>query len=134
MQYWSKKYFKLGLTYMIELRNPKDFTKKNNFSMIVHSFLDSIREKKLSKNHNLLLLEFINNLENCTQKQKRRFLMYYNLIPKYNTILSYSDIGRIEHCSISAIKTSIISVTSKLICLEDSQKDLLLAIIKTIKI
>lgn len=136
-EYWNKKYFKLGFTYMVSLGNPKNFTKseKNKFSLQVHNFLDCIRTKNLDKNQKILLAYFIRDLENGTEKQKRRFLMYYNLMPNSNNnILNYSDIAKMESCSISAIKTSIISMISYLVRLEDSQKSLFLTIMNKIDI
>lgn len=133
-EYWNKKYFKLGFTYMVALGNPRDFTKleKDKFSLKVHDFLDNLRSNDIDKNKKILLANFIKNLEKGTEKQKRRFLMYYNLIPNCDEIFNYSDIGKIEGCSSSAIKTSVISIVSQLVHLEDSQKELLLTIIKTI--
>lgn len=136
-EYWNKKYFKLGFTYMVSLGNPKDFTRleKDKFSLQVHNFLGNIRIKDIDKNKKILLADFIKGLEDGTQKQKRRFLMYYNLMPNSNNnILNYSDIAKMESCSISAIKTSIISIISYLVRLEDSQKLLFLAIMNKIDI
>lgn len=135
-EYWNKKYFKLGFTYMVSLGNPKDFTrlKENKFSLQVHNFLDNIRIKDIDKNKKILLADFIKGLEDGTEKQKRRFLMYYNLMPNSNNILNYSDIAKMEGCSISAIKTSVISIVSYLVRLEDSQKSLFLTIMNKIDI
>ncbi len=61
--------------------------------------------------------------------------MYYNLMPNSNNnILNYSDIAKMGSCSISAIKTSIISMISYLVRIEDSQKSLFLAIMNKIDI
>lgn len=136
-EYWNKKYFKLGFTYMVSLGNPKDFTRleKDKFSSQVHNFLGNIRIKDIDKNKKALLTDFIKGLEDGTEKQKRRFLMYYNLMPNSNNnVLNYSDIAKMESCSISAIKTSIISIISYLVRLEDSQKLLFLAIMNKIDI
>ena len=51
--------------------------------------------------------------------------MYYNLVSNNDRVLDYSDIGKIEGCSVSAIKTSIFSIVSKLINLEGTQKIIL---------
>lgn len=135
-EYWNKKYFKLGFTYMVSLKNPNYFTtlEKDKFSLQVHNFLDDIRIKDVDKNKKALLADFIKDLENGTEKQKRRFLMYYNLMPNNNNILNYSDIAKMEGCSISAIKTSVISIVSYLVRLEDSQKSLFLTIMNKIDI
>ena len=60
--------------------------------------------------------------------------MYYNLMPNINQLLGYTDIGRIEHCSGSAIKTSVGAIILHLIKLEDSQKLLFLNIINQFNI
>ena len=136
-EYWNRKYFKLGFTYMISLGNPKNFSRlvKDRFSLQVHNFLDDIRIKNIDKNKKVLLADFIKDLQNGTEKQKRRFLMYYNLMPNSNNnILNYSDIAKMESCSMSAIKTSIISIISYLVRLEDSQKSLFLTIMNEIDI
>lgn len=118
------------------MKNPNYFTtlEKDKFSLQVHNFLDDIRIKNIDKNKKILLADFIKDLENGTEKQKRRFLMYYNLMPNNNNILNYSDIAKIEGCSISAIKTSVISIVSYLVRLEDNQKSLFLTIMNKIDI
>lgn len=135
-KYWNKKYFKLGFTYIISLKNFKDFTRleKDRFSLQVHNFLDNIRIKNIDKNQKELIIDFIKDLGNGTEKQKRRFLMYYNLMPNINNIFNYSDIAKMENCSISAIKTSVISIVSYLVRLEDSKKSLFLTIMDKIDI
>ncbi len=134
MQYWAKKYFKLGITYMVALNNPKEFEENISFSVQVHNFLDSIRTKKMNEKQKLLLSTFINELPKATEKQKGRFLRYYNLIPNNNHILNYSDIAKIEHCSNSTIRTSVGAIILQLVNLEDSQKALFLTIMNEINI
>ena len=135
-EYWNKKYFQLGITYMVGIYMPKDFTKFHNeyYSNKIHNFLDNVRLKNIDVKQKELLANFIYNLKKGTETQKRRFLMYYNLINTNNKILNYADIGEIEECSSTAIKASVSSITSKLVRLEESQKLLLLSIIKEIDI
>lgn len=132
-EYWNKKYFKLGFTYMVSLGNYRNFTtlEKDRFSFQVHNFLDDIRIKNIDKNKKELITDFIKDLKNGTEKQKRRFLMYYNLMPNSSKILNYSDIAKIENCSTSAVKNSIISIVSYLVRLEGSQKLMFLTIMDT---
>lgn len=107
---------------------------KYDFSIQVHRFLDSIRNKNINEKQKLLLSTFINELPKATEIQKRRFFMYYNLVPNSNQLLGYTDIGRIEHCSGSAIRTSVGAVILHLIKLEDTQKLLFLNIIEKLDI
>lgn len=107
---------------------------KDKFSLQVHNFLDNIRIKDVDKNKKALLADFIKGLDNGTEKQKRRFLMYYNLLPNRNNILNYSYIAKMEGCSISAIKSSVISMVSYLVRLENSQKTIFLTIMDQINL
>lgn len=107
---------------------------KYDFSIQVHRFLDFIRNKNINEKQKVLLSTFINELPKATEIQKRRFFMYYNLVPNSNQLLGYTDIGRIEHCSGSAIRTSVGAIILHLIKLEDSQKLLFLNIINQFNI
>lgn len=144
--FWNKKYFKLGFVYTFELRAQIEDSKNiliqedktntefenENLSLQIHNFLDNIRQNKINKKQKIVLNNFIKNLEKCTDIQKRRFLMYYNLLPNNNQILTYTDIGKIENCSGSAIKISVISVISQLIHLDKNKMEILLNIIQSI--
>lgn len=134
-EYWNKKYFNLGFTYMIGLRIPETFSRLNmdRFSSEVHSFLDNLRETNISNKQKELLFTFVNDLKEGTEKQKRRFLLFYNLNPNSNKILSYNDIGEMEGCSGSAIKNSVFSIESLLVRLENEQKEIFTAIMKSCK-
>ena len=134
--FWNRKYFKLGFTYMIDICMPGDFVilEKEHYYKKVHDFLNSIRMKHLSEHQKTLLINFIENLDKGTEIQKKRFFMYYNLIQNTNKILNYSDIEKIENCSTSAIKASITSIISKLVNLTGNKKCLFLAIMKEIDI
>lgn len=135
-EYWNKKYFQLGFTCMIDTKTPinsKSF-EKQDFSMKVHNFLDNLRTKTLDEKQKSLLLTFINELKKGTESQKRRFLMYYNLIPNNNKLLGYTHIAEIEHCSSSAIRNSVGAIILQLVRLEDSQKLLFLSIMNKLNI
>lgn len=134
IEFWDRRYFKLGFTYMEILRNPKEFICENNFYLQIYNFLEYIKVKKIDEKQKSLLRNFINILDNCTETQKRRFFMYYNLMPNSNKIFDYSDIGKIEHCSCNIIKNSVNSIILQLTRLEDSQKSLFLTIINEIDI
>ena len=133
-EFWNKNYFKLGFTYMVDLCNPNDFSRleREQYSNKVHDFLDNIKNKKLDYEPKVLLIDFIKNLQNGTDKQKRRFLLYYNLTLDDSKSLNYSEIAKIEGCSSSAIKISVINIISQLVRLEGSQKITFLAIMKKI--
>ena len=116
---------------MIDTKTPiiSKPTEKQDFSTKIHNFLNSLRTKTISEKQKLLLSTFISDLKKGTESQKRRFLMYYNLSPNSNNFLGYTDIAKIEHCSSSAIRTSVGAIILQLIKLEDNQKLLFLSII-----
>lgn len=100
----------------------KEEISKDLYSFVVHNFLENLRKNKICENKKISVSKFINNLSNCTEKQKQRFLIYYNLIPNNKRILNYNDIGKIENRTSSSIKTSIVSISSKLVNLKDEEK------------
>lgn len=111
--FWNKKYFKLGFTYMLKLNISKDEINpilkidpnkeqwikkqisKEIYSFKVHNFLQNLRQNSVNEEQKIVLYNFINRLCSKTEKQKKRFLMYYNLIPNSNKLLNYSDIAKI---------------------------------------
>ena len=69
-EFWNKNYFKLGFTYMVDLCNPNDFSRleREQYSNKVHDFFDNIKNKKLDYESKVLLIDFIKNLQNGTDK------------------------------------------------------------------
>lgn len=150
INYWNRKYFKLGFIYMLKLKIYEEETKtipltnknmnikfkdealKEFYSFTIHNFLENLRHLHLNETSKISFFNFINNLEKATKKQKRRFLMYYNLIPDNNKVLGYADIGKIENCRGSAVKISVISVVSQLVNLDENKRKTFLDIIKSI--
>lgn len=62
-EYWNRKYFKLGFTYVIELIMPENIQilEREIFSQKVHNFLYDIRNKTINKKQKTLLIDLINN-------------------------------------------------------------------------
>ena len=95
----------------------------NNFSIQVHDFFRDIRKNNMSIEKKEKLYLIIMGLETRTNKQKERFLLYYDLMPNSNEEkLTFSDIGEICNCSVSAIRNSILRVRSEIATLEDRKK------------
>lgn len=96
---------------------------------IVHELLDLIKESKLDNIQKQTLYNIVMSLEDKTEKQKTRFIMYYKLDISQNEEYNLSSLGRYFKCTASAIKFSIIAVRGALIRLNDSRssdlKDLL---------
>ena len=128
-EYWNKKYFKLGFTYMLQLQTSVDRTKKNikqenkkeKVSSLLHNFLNSLRENEIEENQKNKFFDFIESLKIGTKLQKRRFCLYYNFDKEENK-LSYTEISKKERCTSDAAAYSIKRFIQLLICME-SEKD-----------
>ena len=107
---------------------------KEDFSLLVHNFLNSIRAKEVPEEKIIQLIDFVNRLEQGTEKQKRRFIMFFDV--RENTELeTFSTIAEKEKCTYPAIKCCVSRIRSILVNLkDDKEKQDLLNIIKSDKI
>ncbi len=128
--YWNKKYFKLGFTYMLRLQSQvnnsteivkKQKNNKEQISSLLHQFLNALRDNEVDPNQKLNFFNFIENLKIGTRLQKRRFCLYYNFDTDDNK-LSYTEISKKERCTSEAVIYSINRFIQLLICME-SEKD-----------
>lgn len=127
--YWNRKYFKLGFTYMLQLQTQVDRSKKvtkqedkkEEFSILLHNFLNSLRENEIEENQKNKFFDFIESLKIGTKLQKRRFCLYYNIDEKEKK-LSYTEISKKERCTSDAVAYSIKRFIQLLTCME-SEKD-----------
>lgn len=76
---------------------------------IVDKILDMARANQLSKEQKKILFEMINN-SNKTEKQKDRFIKYYNLDINQEQIYNYTTLARELGCSPSSIPSSCYGV------------------------
>ena len=97
-------------------------------SALVYDFLKTLRERKVTERKKQEFFNFIDNLNQGTEIQKRRFKMFFNL--KENEKLeSYSSIGRKENCSCNAIRNSVIRIRGILVNLKDNEREQLVNIL-----
>lgn len=87
----------------------------------VYKLIEFLKNNKLNANQKQAIYNIITSLENNTEKQKTRFIMYYSLKPSQTEKYTLASIGRCFGCSASAIKFSIISVRRALISLKDER-------------
>lgn len=99
------------------------------FSTQVHLFLDAVRIGKVNNQKKEILYSLVMQLEHQTEKQKRRFIMYYGL-NKNNNALKFSEISKIEKCSSSAIRDSIITIRNKITKIKNEKRQILLEIME----
>lgn len=91
---------------------------------IVDSLLELARKTKLNKNQKNRFSNIVDNLENATETQKERFIMYYGLNTNGMDFTKLSKIAQIYGCTTPAIRNSIITLRNKLSNLEDDFYDL----------
>lgn len=103
---------------------------EENFSDLVHNFLNSIRSEKISEIKIKKLVNFVGKLNKGTEIQKRRFIAYYSMKNNNNKLENYSTIAAKEKCTFTAIKCSVIRIVSILVNLKDKEKETLIEIIK----
>lgn len=90
-------------------------------SEIVYRLIDFLKANKLNDMQKKTVYNIIMSLENKTEKQKIRFVMYYNLDTSQTKKNSLSSIGEYFKCSASAIRFSIVAVRGALIRLNDDR-------------
>lgn len=110
-----------------------EMEEKEQFSLLIHNFLNSIRLKEIPENKVQELMNFVYNLNKGTEIQKRRFIMFFN-VSANKEMETFSTIARKEQCTYSAIKNSVIRITSILVNLKNEEKKDLMKIIKNDKI
>lgn len=129
-EYWNKRYFKLGFTYMLHLQSQVVGTKeiikkqkdnKEEVKILLHNFLNSLRDDEVDENQKKRFFDFIENLKIGTKLQKRRFCLYYNFDKEENK-LSYTEISKKERCTSDAAAYSIKRFIQLLTCME-GEKD-----------
>lgn len=134
--YWNRKYFKLGFTYMFELylqtqeeKSTKPMKKedeKERISFLVHNFLNNLRERKINEDQRKNFFDFIEQLDIGTKLQKRRFCLYYD-IGENEKVPTFDSIAKKERCTKEATTYSIKRFASLLVNLsnEDYKRQLL---------
>lgn len=96
----------------------------------IKKFFEEIKKKDLKIETKQDLYDLIMGLEDRTDNQKRRFILYYNLVPAPNSkAMTYATIAKIDGCTPNAIPQSVFKVMNSIRRLKDERKDILLKII-----
>lgn len=90
-------------------------------SNIVHKLLYYFRNNKLNASQKQTIYNIVMSLEDKTEMQKTRFIMYYNLDQFQTEKYSMQKIGNYFKCSASAIRFSILTLRRALINLNDNR-------------
>lgn len=106
---------------------------KEDLSLLVYNFLNSIRAKEVPEEKINELFDFVNCLEKGTEKQKRRFIMFFD-VRQNKELETFSTIAKKENCTYPAIKCCVSRIRSILVNLKDKERQDLIKIIKSDKI
>ena len=103
---------------------------KEDFSLLVHNFLKSIRAKEIPESKIKEFFEFVDNLKEGTDIQKRRFFMFFD-VKENQKLETYTSISKKENCTCSAIRNSVNRIRSLLVWVKDEERNNLIKIIKS---
>jgi len=103
----------------------------NEFAIQLQYFLRKIRKRGIRVENREKLYQIVQQLENRTEKQKNRFLLFYGLINNDNEVkITMTNIAKKEECSASAVRLSIVRIISTIDNIKDERiKKILLEII-----
>lgn len=102
--------------------NTKKYEQRKDYTESVHNFFAQIKEENISDIQKKHLKDIIQNIENATDKQKRRFISYYCTKDR----ITLENIAQKEKCRATAVRESIVSIVHKLVRLEDDKKERLI--------
>lgn len=120
------QFYKIDLKYekLLE-KNSRQITFKSicfkENQHIRDKFIKALKNNKIDKSKKEELLKIVMNL-NTSTKRKERFIMYYGLDKNKKEIHSISEISKLQGCSYSGVRQSIIAIQSKLITSSDIDK------------
>lgn len=104
-----------------------------DFSLLVHNFLTSIRAKEIPESKIKEFLDFVDKLKKGTEIQRRRFFMFFD-VKENQKLETYTSISKKENCTCNAIRGSVTRIRSHLVWLKDEERDNLIKIIKSDKV
>ena len=81
----------------------------------VDKFLLKVKNGDISKLYKNILYNLVMDMKEKTIKQKNRFVLYYNIIPNQDITYSMADLARLQGCSSSAVRYSILTIRHALI-------------------
>lgn len=93
-------------------------------------FFINLKKVGISKEDEEILYDLVVNLENRTNIQKTRFLLYYNLFPKQKEKYNFSSLATKCKCSSPAIRFSISRIRNGLTNLKGDKKNIFLKLVK----
>lgn len=90
-------------------------------SNVVYQILELARNNLLNEIQKQKLYNIVINLNNRTENQKQRFLLYYNLKKNQQNTYRLIDIARIYNVTPNAIRCSVGRIRNALVNLQDEE-------------
>ena len=102
-------------------------------SDVVYQILELAKDKLLTQEQKNQIYDIVISLDNRTENQKERFLLYYNL--NVNQVQEYRqcDLARQYNVSANAIRCSVGRITNALANLKDNRIEVLKDILEDYK-
>lgn len=91
-------------------------------SIIIDKFIELAKKSKLNSEQKKRIVQLIENLNETTETQKERFILYYGLNEYGPDAKNLNKIAKIYGCTASAVRGSVISVKNKLSKLNEEFK------------
>lgn len=87
----------------------------------VYQILELAKNKLLNETQKQKLYNIVMNLDNRTENQKQRFLLYYNLKQNQQNTYGLTDIARLQNVTPNAIRCSIGRIRNALVNMQDEK-------------
>lgn len=102
-------------------------------SDVVYQILVLARNNLLNEIQKQKLYNIVMNLDNRTENQKQRFLLYYNLKKNQQNTYGLTDIARLHNVTPNAIRCSVGRIRNALVNLQDERNLILKELLDEIK-
>lgn len=87
----------------------------NEKGNIVYELLELLKANKISNTSKKKIYIMVNNMNNRTDNQKKKFCMFYNLLEKEKQNYRLCDMARYYNCTSSNIRSSIGRIRNSLV-------------------
>lgn len=91
-------------------------------SLVVDELLELAKKSKLNTNQKKRILNIVENLDNATETQKERFILYYGFNDNGMDFRNLTKISKAYGCTTSAVRLSVVSLKNKLSKLNEEFK------------
>lgn len=90
-------------------------------SGVVYQILELAKNNLLNETQKEKLRDIVRNLNNRTENQKHRFLLYYNLKKNQQNTYGLTDLARLYNVTPNAIRCSVGRIRNALVNMQDKK-------------